>query len=517
MELQLGVVEAVDQGRLPIVEAKTMYGSGNLLLLHSLMRYLDYSYAGALAAQSVVNAVVISALVGLLFWFAGPLIGLIAFFSFDSFASPVGIASYSGWGWLPRWFSSACILCMIAESIHSRGALRALGMAITGILFGGAVFISQEAVGVCLIAAAIIFALSIGNGTLSLSKALPLLATLLLSAGVSFLALVVACVGFENILIFVKEYFAKAALVREGVSNTYWPEGQRAGRFLTEYSLYLISSFGFPLAIALYAFFGRAVDSPLLKAQSRIFVGLIAGGASFLCLAHLRTDLTHFRGASMMLSAALASVAIVLPFLTRVPLLAKIVLAAGASGILVGAFSGGGTLKVHNRLLHMGYPPTLVDRTVERIRDLQGVRLARINRLHDDDDILLRRLAYRPEQRERLKSATIEGQLIRAAFFREAVGNRSAFVTGNNMGLTLFLGDIRVGTSVIEPRISIWLASERAEWAKAVEEDEPDCLISYGMPTTERNLVGLEFIRRNEPRLEILRGPGGYNVYCKAA
>jgi hypothetical protein len=55
LDMHLGSIEAIYQGRIPFVEAQTQYGPGNQLLLYWLMRLLDFSYWGAVEAQAIAN------------------------------------------------------------------------------------------------------------------------------------------------------------------------------------------------------------------------------------------------------------------------------------------------------------------------------------------------------------------------------------------------------------------------------------------------------------------------------
>ena len=96
LDVHLGSIEAIYQGRIPYVEAQTQYGPGNQLLLYWLMRLLDFSYWGAVEAQAIANVTVLSLLSGLLTWFFGPMIGVAAILLLGVFVSPLFIAAFPG-------------------------------------------------------------------------------------------------------------------------------------------------------------------------------------------------------------------------------------------------------------------------------------------------------------------------------------------------------------------------------------------------------------------------------------
>jgi hypothetical protein len=46
-------------------------------------------------------------------------------------------------------------------------------------------------------------------------------------------------------------------------------------------------------------------------------------------------------------------------------------------------------------------------------------------------------------------------------------------------GLLFFLGDLRVGSSVTDPTVSIWLASDYVRWQRDLAKSNPDCLVTF--------------------------------------
>src|SRR5437867_1477706 len=96
LDVHLGSIEAIYQGRIPYVEAQTQYGPGNQLLLYWLMRLLDFSYWGTVEAQAIANVTVLSLLSGLLTWFFDPMIGVAAILLLGVFVSPLFIAAFPG-------------------------------------------------------------------------------------------------------------------------------------------------------------------------------------------------------------------------------------------------------------------------------------------------------------------------------------------------------------------------------------------------------------------------------------
>src|SRR5262250_2893822 len=254
VDMHLGSIEAIYQGRIPFVEAQTQYGPGTQLLLYSLMRLLDFSYWGAIEAQAIANVTILSLFSGLLTWFFGPMIGVAAILLLGFFVSPLFTAGFVGWGWLTRWFGVAASSLLLAEILFSKSQRRILYAFLLGTFWGICAFLSQENFSTGLLAFCLIFGLAGGVRAVNFRESLHLSATLFGSGLLTFVALLTASVGPAHVTSAIRLYFDEAWKIAAGIANTPWTNPVDRST-LAEAFVYHVSYFlmpGLMLLIALY-------------------------------------------------------------------------------------------------------------------------------------------------------------------------------------------------------------------------------------------------------------------------
>jgi hypothetical protein len=503
LDVHLGSIEAIYQGRIPYVEAQTQYGPGNQLLLYWLMRFLDFSYWGAVEAQHIVNVTIVSLFSGLLTSFFGPIIGMAAIFLLRFFVSPLFIVAFPGWGWLTRWFGVAASSLLLAEILFSKSQRRTLYASLLGAFCGTFAFLSQENFSTGLLAFCLIFGLAGGVRAVNFRESLHLSATLLGSGLLTFGALLTASVGPTHITSAIRLYFDASSKVAAGITNTPWTTPVDRSR-LVEAFIYHVSYFLMPGLMLLIALYVPPAQTHVQRQRQKQIIGVLAAAAAAATVTFFRADIFHLYGPSFLLGSLFLSCIVVLPRTLALGAAVRRTLSAGflvtlACCIIVKIVYGspGG----------FGYPVGFANPARSIGRAIAGqwaqpqapIKLSPSLANVSDPDVafvLHRMIGNGGARSNQLLTEKYQRIIEIVAQLRKAIGDRRVVFNGTDkydtlaewhrdyipIGLTYFLGGFRVISAVTEPVISIWLMSDYRRWQEDLTNSDVDCLV-----TTARN------------------------------
>lgn len=500
LDVHLGSIEAIYQGRIPFVEAQTQYGPGNQLLLYWLMRLLDFSYWGAVEAQAIANVTVLSLFSGLLTWFFGPVIGVAAILLLGVFVSPLFIAAYPGWGWLTRWFGVAASSLLLAEILFSKSQRRILYALLLGIFWGICAFLSQENFTTGLLAFCLVFGLAGGVRSINFRESLHLSGTLFGSGLLTFVALLTAFDGPAHIASAIRLYFDASSKVAAGITNTPWTTPVDHST-LVEAFVYHVSYFLMPGLVLLIVLYLVPAQTHVQRQRQKQIIGVIVAAAAAATVTFLRADIYHLYGPSFLLGALFLSCIVVLPrtlaigaaarwtlgagFLTALACCIILKMAYGHSAIgfanparSIGRFIGGQWAQAAQPPAELELPRALANVSDP---DLAFV----VHRMIGNAGPRGNRLLTRKYQR----IIEITTQLRKAIGHRKVVFDDSGLRKGDrcgggeplclySSGLIYFLGGFRVMSAVTEPIMSIWLMSDYRRWQEDVVYSDVDCLVT---------------------------------------
>jgi hypothetical protein len=509
LDIHLGSIEAIYQGRIPYVEAETHYGPGNQLLLYWLMRFIDFSYWGAIEAQAIVNVTVISLFCGLLTWFFGPIIGMAAILLLSFFVSPLFIVGFPGWGWLTRWFGVAASSLLLAEILFSKSQRRTLYAFLLGAFWGISAFLSQENFSTGLLAFCLIFGLAGGVRAVNFRESLHLSATLLGSGLLTFGALFTASVGPAHMASAIRLYFVTSSNVAAGITNAPWTS-QGSSRPLVEAFIYHVSYFLMPGLMLLLALYLPPAQTHIQRQRQKQIIGVVAAAAAAATVTFFLPDIFHLCGPSFMLGSLFLSCIVLLPRTLALGAAVRRTLSAGflvtlACCIIVKivyGYSGG-----------FAYPVGFANPARSLGRAIAGqwaqpqapIKLSPSLANVSDPDlafVLHRMIGNGGARGNQLLTEKYQRIIEIVAQLRKAIGDRRIVLTKTDpgetyipTGLIYFLGGFRVISAVTEPVMSIWLMSDYRRWQEDLLNSDVDCVV-----TTARNvasdLMAMWFISR---------------------
>jgi hypothetical protein len=536
LDVHLGSIEAIYQGRIPYVEAQTQYGPGNQLLLYWLMRFLDFSYWGAVRAQAIVNVTIITLLSGLLTWFFGPIIGMAAILLLSFFVSPLFIVGFPGWGWLTRWFGVAASSLLLAEILFSKSQRRTLYASLLGAFWGIFAFLSQENFSTGLLAFCLIFGLAGGVRAVNFRESLHLSATLLGSGLLTFGALLIASVGPAHMASAIRLYFDAPSKVAAGITNTPW-NSPVDRRHLVEPFIYYLSYFLMPGLMLLIALYVPPAQTHVQRQRQKQIIGVVAGAAAAATVTFFRPDIFHLYGPSFLLGSLFLTCIVVLPTTLALGAAVRRTLSAGFVVTLacciifkmVYGYPGG-----------FGYPVGFANPARSLGRLIAGqwaqpqapVKLSPSLANVSDPDlafVLHRMIGNGGAQGNELLWEKYQRIIEIVAQLRKAFGDRRVVFNGTGKydpaprvdtyiptGLTYFLGGFRVISSVTEPVISIWLMSDYRRWQEDLINSDVECLVTTGA-TVDSDPMAMWFISRypssTKTNFQVLRK--SYLVVCR--
>ena len=487
LDIQLGAIEAIYQGRVPFVEAQTQYGPGNQLLLYWLMRFLDFSYWGALEAQAIANITVLSLFSGLLTWFFGPMIGVAAIVLLGVFVSPLFIAAFAGWGWLTRWFGVAASSLLLAEILFSKSQRRLLYAFLLGGFWGIFAFLSQENFSTGLLAFCLIFGLAGGVRAVNFRESLHLSATLFGSGLLTFVAFFTTFMGPAHVASAIQLYFDASSKVLAGLSNTPWNDPIDRSR-LVEAFVYHVSYFLMPGLMLLIAFFLPPAQTHIQRQRQKQIIGVVAAAAAAATITFLRADIFHLYGPSFLVGALFLSCIVVLPRTLAIGAAARWTLSAGfltavtcfiilkmAYGHPIGWANPARSFERFVAGQWAQVPPAELSPSLANVSDpdLAFVVHRMIGNSGPRGSGLLAGRWYP-------KVIEIVAQLRKTIGLRNVVFNGVIEKDGSYIspGLTYFLGGFHVISAITEPASSIWLMSDYRRWEKDLVNSDVDCLVT---------------------------------------
>jgi hypothetical protein len=487
LDVHLGSIEAIYQGRIPFVEAQTQYGPGNQLLLYWLMRLLDFSYWGAVEAQAIANVTVLSLLSGLLTWFFGPMIGVAAILLLGVFVSPLFIAAFAGWGWLTRWFGVATSSLLLAEILFSKSQRRIFYAFLLGAFWGICAFLSQENFSTGLLAFCLIFGLAGGVGAVNFRESLHLSATLFGSGLLTFVALLTASVGPAHIASAIRLYFDLSSKVAAGMTNTPWTTPVDRGT-LVEAFVYHVSYFLMPGLMLLIALYLAPAQTHVQRQRQKQIIGVVAAAAAAATVTFLRADIAHLYGPSFLVGALFLSCIVMLPRTLAFGAAARWTLSAGfltalTCSIILKMVYGQPAVGFANPARSIGrfiagqwaqpQPPAELSRSLANVSD------------PDLAFVVHRMIGNAGPRGNRLLTRKYQKVIEIVAQLRKTIGHRKVVFNGIekydpyiSMGLTSFLGGFHNISAVTKPGTSIWLMSDYRRWQEDVVNGDVDCLVT---------------------------------------
>ena len=485
MDVHLSPLLAIKQGMIPYIEARTQYGPGNQALLNYLMNKIDFSYLGAFKGQIIINIAAISLFFAMLFWFAGPLVGVSALVLFPLLPSPHNVAAYPGWGLLSRWLGVALIGFWMSEVLFARTARKGWLVALVGVFWGVGAFVSQENLSGGLLVTILVFGFAGGTGRISFLQSVQLFGTFIVSGVVTFLSLAISLGSVESLTYFVDAYFRGPRLVRDGISNMDWSSAA-----YPDWLLYRVTIVLFPMLVAALALFERKIDSDALRQRHKILVGVLCGAAVLCTFTLFRADPTHLRGPSFLLVAAVICGVALFPSVVTWPRRYKAGLVMFLLGLIVVSIVPSGTKPLRTLRFDILYPPKLLGLIEEVGSDIDEMSSGyRASSNAQGTARILARLAAREVDRGLIKFKSEEYisdmiDLLTAIQVRVKAGPlvvTEGFKT-NSVGLMpsagYFYGDFEVATTVSEPMTTIWLGSEQEGWIEEIKRREPACIVS---------------------------------------
>jgi hypothetical protein len=495
LDVQLGAIEAIHNGRLPYLDAETQYGPGNQLLLYQIMSAIDFSYWGAIQAQAITNAVVIAVFCGCLVWFLGPVLGILSIFLLGAFTSPLFVAAFPGWGWLTRWMGPAIISLCLAEAIFSAPLrLREVIVFAIGGAWGLFSFISQESSAPGLLSCAIITGFAAGLRVISYQQSIVYAIYIITGGTAAFFGLSVWLVGIANVTKLVQLYFLGSSRVVAGIANTPWRQWEFASA--SETLIYHLSFLFLSISIILMCLYMPIPKGNLQRNAQKIMVGVVAGAASLAVPTLFRADTFHLWGPSFLLGAFFLLGVTTLPQALAINRLAKSVIGASFAVVLGGAL----LIKLSaGQLIDYGNPAGATAGLAQIFNVPKDDGGRHSERLNEHLEFVLKRIAGQPERRKKLLSFYGQVAELVAELRGELNGRRVVFDDPPNKkqdglqvlpGLLYFLAGFPPISAITEPLISVWLSSDYARWQQDIGRNSPDCLV-----TTTTDLDGDPMIR----------------------
>jgi len=537
--VHLSALEQIRLGALPYLEAQTQYGLGNLILMHFLTNFIDFSNHGFHAANILLNVACAIAFFVVLqrsLGFGWALAGLIGWMLWPS---PYGLMSATGWAILTRWLAIPLLSLLFAHLLLNAapGKKRTwAGPILAGAIWGIGSFLSQE----CFSGGILVFVLSVamfGPTSGMQLRAVARFSGLFIASGVLVLVILVSSfVGVTHCLEVFRLANAKSGLVIAGVSNTFWSDN--LGLYLTFSTVHghlqsivglegefkpLLQTYGFAallmVAVALLAgFLGRDWYTATVKRWQFTwkFAGVAVGAFVLHMFTLLRSDSTHLAGPSFLLPL----------FLLMLPLFAwhcvKPGLRRGALlfvsiGIVLQAVVAGGSAVIQ-KVEGIGSVWADSAAALESYRELRSFKSQSPDLANRYSPLPKHQAAFR-SQRDfgetqelfGLLHDRLQGRRVELGVYKlnDLVAHPEAFY---------FFGGFRSFSSVTSHQNSIWLKSEEDAWINKVVNAEAACV--FFEPNADSRLFEAWKNSVRPPRLVVTEPIVGKRLYgtlsCRA-
>ena len=297
--VHLGPLQKIAQGAIPYFGARTQYGPGHQLISYLMMRHTQFTLLGFRASFYVLNIIAEGILFSLLLYSLGWRIGL-AGIVFSRLFCPVFYLNFVGWFIEFRWIGAlfvGILLPLIIWNDRVR-ASRLLAVIAVGVTGGALAWFSQENFSTVLVTASLIFCASFARGRYSFWTAVSLFGVFAVIHVLTFLILLTATVGTNNVEDSLYDAFHVGSLFVKGLANTPWtpwptPESSwTVGFYLTPAIVIVLNAMG------LWAPTSREHND---ERTLGIFLGVAAAAASLVPITLLRSDEPHFIGPSIAL------------------------------------------------------------------------------------------------------------------------------------------------------------------------------------------------------------------------
>jgi hypothetical protein len=304
----LGPIQAIKNGAIPYIEARTQYGLGHQVVMSSFLQHTEFSVRGFRSAFFILNILAEGLRFAIMIIVFAPIAGAFSIALTTHFYD-INIAAFTGWGFLFRWFGPFLVGALLPLILWRDMSPRARfpSIAAVGAASGTLAWFSQENFAAGLVAGGIILAAAFARRRLSIAAALSDLALFAGAYVVTFLALITMVVGPEHLTEAVRLQFYIGSLWARGLANTPWgnPESAWTVAFYATPPIVILVSGG-----ALYA-----PKQTLLSDERKagIVLGMAAASAALLPITFLRSDLQHFLGPALPVPAMLAGAIAFLP------------------------------------------------------------------------------------------------------------------------------------------------------------------------------------------------------------
>lgn len=495
--VHLGPIQRIDNGARPYVEAQTQYGPGHQIVSYHLMRATEFSVVGFRAAHFMLNmaaeGIRFSLFLVAFGWVAGTLATVLSFMF-----SPIWLLKSTGWGILFRWLGPVIVGIILPKIIWSgmKAPLSYAATMVVGGACGALAWFSQENFSTSLITVGLIASAAFGRGRLSLGGAARVVGTFIGTDLAVFLALITATVGLGNLPEGLYLYFHSTAVWAQGIGNTPWASWDSAwtiGYFVTPYVIIVLT------ALALYC--RRTEDETELAKV----IGMAAAAAALVPITLLRSDKWHFLGPAVAMPALIALSVTTLPrFLGSNRIKRELSILIILAGLYFMPAREEGHLFVHS--LDLAH-------TRDNLAALYRP-WAQNGRDSSHQSLFERRLGYAPDLDARccigqnthtyreLKSITEE--------VRRVSGGRSVYLESIpwEPSLIYFLSNLKVGTSMPDPRISGWTRDDVDRLRDELTRNPPSCVVTTDpLRKVARMLV-------DHQSMTLVSRIGGLAIFC---
>ena len=498
-EVHLGPLAAIDQGRTPYSQARTQYGPGHQIATYGLMRIGDFSIGGFRAAFAVMNMAAHWAIFSLLVFTLGTWIGAAAILAY-LYVTPSYMLMFSGWFIVARWVDPIVVGALLPWILWTGSNTRrrmSVSTAVLGVVSGALAWMSQENFSTGLITAALVLASTFALRRVSLLEGTVLLAAFAAAHVGSFVILLAALVGIDDLRTALSYAFELGGLWARGLANTPWTSEYRLANtpWTSDYSTWTVAFYATPVVVPALAWLALHVDVEADTAERRrrrgIFLGYAAAAASLVPITLLRSDEPHFVGPARALPALLVLAIVMLPgLLCRRPARREVVrLALLAIVLAIYVVPHGRPALAIPLRAQLAFLP-------HGLKELGDVFLT-----HDgsaDRSLFDRRLGLDVDDDAVCCNAWPEPYASlrdRIERIRAFVGDRPTFFLPDvpKVSSAYFLGNIQVSNSEPETGMTQWLVSDIATLREELVANPPGCVVArdetFGTPAFEGSLA----------------------------
>ena len=458
--VHLGSLQSVHNGRTPFIRAQTQYGPGHQIVSYALMRQTEFSLWGFRLSHLILNflaeGIRFSILLIAFGWAEGA-----AAVALSLLFSPPWLLTYVGFGVIARWLGPMIVGSLLPLVIWTPDARRWRYRA-TAILggFGGLLaWFSQENFSTVLATAGLIVAAAFARRRLSLSDSVGVMATFTLTHVAVFILALTALVGASGLSEALFLAFHGASIWVQGVANTYWADygmGWTGAFYATPFIVVGV------LALALYR--NRVGND---ESQLALLIGAAAAAASLVPITLMRSDPPHFVGPSIALPGLIVLSIVMLPGLMFGKPKPRELMRVAVCTLFFIAY-GPSLLRQASAII----VPAALDRSNQRPASGFDPRLGFQPNL-DSHCCTANEFTFR-ELRDIVEEV------------RAATASRLTLVDATSIAepsIVYFLADLRVGTSMPEPYITMWLFADEERARRELAREPVDCLVvTSGVP-----------------------------------